>query len=59
MNEEKTLAYAIAYLESKIEEHEKFLSQFSYLERMDYAQYRLVERYKKEKSELEYKLSKI
>ena len=53
LEEQKKLAYAIAYLENKIAEHEEFLDQFNG-NKTELAQYSLVQRYKEELKQLEY-----
>lgn len=56
MNDQKVLAYAMAYIESKISEHEKFMSNYNGdITRL--AQYSLVERYKEELKQLEYMMN--
>lgn len=56
MDNQKVLAYAMAYLESKISEHEKFMSNYNG-DITSLAQYSLVERYKEELNQLEYMMN--
>lgn len=56
MDQQKTIAYAMAYLESKIEEHETFLNNYNG-NKEDLAQFKLVERYKEELKQLEYMMN--
>lgn len=53
MNKEKIYAYAIAYLENKIQEHEQFIEKYTG-DKSTLAQFQLVTRYKQELRELQY-----
>lgn len=51
VSNDKIYAYAIAYVEERIKEHEEFISNFEG-EKEDLVQFGLIERYKKELKEL-------
>jgi len=53
VEQQKILAYAIAYLEYKIDFHEEFLNKFEG-DKRTLAQYKLVEKYRQELQELKF-----